>query len=62
MRDQIDPDLFVVAEYWHPDMDVLKTYLDRVDKQLMLFDVALHHRFHEASLAGEGFDMRTIFD
>ncbi|WP_112547252.1 MULTISPECIES: alpha-amylase [unclassified Rhizobium] len=62
MRDQINPDLFVVAEYWHPDMDVLKNYLDLVDKQLMLFDVALHHRFHEASLAGEAFDMRTIFD
>ena len=62
MRDTINQDLFVVAEYWHPDMDILKTYLDLVDKQLMLFDVALHHRFHDASLAGESFDMRTIFD
>lgn len=33
-----------------------------VDHQLNLFDVALHHRFHEASKQGGDFDMRTIFD
>jgi alpha-amylase len=29
---------------------------------LMLFDVALHHRFFDASKAGSAFDLRTIFD
>ncbi len=62
MRDTVGADLFVVAEYWHPDMGTLANYLDLVDKQLMLFDVALHHRFHDASKAGDAFDMRTIFD
>lgn len=62
MRDTVGTDLFVVAEYWHPDMATLTNYLELVDKQLMLFDVALHHRFHDASKAGGGFDMRTIFD
>lgn len=62
MRDAVDPDIFVVAEYWHPDMETLKSYLDLVDKQLTLFDVALHQRFHDASVQGESFDMRTIFD
>jgi alpha-amylase len=62
MRDTVQADLFVVAEYWHPDMETLTSYLELVDKQLMLFDVALHHRFHEASVQGERFDMRTIFD
>ncbi|MCW2413076.1 MULTISPECIES: alpha-amylase [unclassified Sphingobium] len=62
MRESVADDLFVVAEYWHPDMTALQTYLDRVDHQLALFDVALHHRFHEASCAGDAFDMRTIFD
>ncbi|PZU63979.1 MAG: alpha-amylase, partial [Rhizobium sp.] len=56
------PDLFVVAEYWHPDLEALKSYLELVDKQLMLFDVALHHSFHDASKQGGGFDMRSIFD
>jgi len=62
MRDTVDPELFVVAEYWHPDMETLSNYLERVDKQLMLFDVGLHHRFHDASAQGANFDMRTIFD
>ncbi len=62
MRESVSRDLFVVAEYWHPDMDALQTYLERVDHQLMLFDVALHHRFYDASRAGSDFDMRTIFD
>ncbi|MDO7835469.1 alpha-amylase [Sphingobium sp. HBC34] len=62
VRETVDSELFVVAEYWHPDMAVLRQYLDQVDKQLMLFDVALHHRFFEASKAGGDFDMRTIFD
>ncbi|WFR96588.1 alpha-amylase [Rhizobium tumorigenes] len=62
MRETAGRDLFVVAEYWHPDMEVLKNYLDLVDHQLQVFDVALHHRFHEASKQGGDFDMRTIFD
>ncbi|WBQ19167.1 alpha-amylase [Sphingobium yanoikuyae] len=62
MRETIKQDLFVVAEYWHPDKASLQRYLDQVDKQLMLFDVALCHRFHDASVAGDGFDLRTLFD
>jgi alpha-amylase len=62
VRETVDRDLFVVAEYWHPDMDTLRHYLDLVDQQLMLFDVALHHRFFDASKAGGDFDLRTIFD
>lgn len=62
MRETVDPALFVVAEYWNPDMGALQSYLDMVDQQLMVFDVALHHRFFEASKAGGDFDLRQIFD
>lgn len=62
MRENVDANLFVVAEYWHPDIDALKAYLDLVDQQLMLFDVGLHYRFHDAAREGGNFDMRTIFD
>lgn len=62
IRETAQRDLFVVAEYWHPDMDTLRQYLDLVDRQLMLFDVALHHRLHDASRQGAGFDLRTVFD
>lgn len=62
VRETVDRELFVVAEYWNPDMEALGRYLEQVDQQLMLFDVALHHRFYEASKAGGDFDLRTIFD
>lgn len=62
MRDSITSDLFVVAEYWHSDISILKQYLELVDRQLMLFDVTLHDRFHDASLQRGDFDLRTIFD
>ena len=29
---------------------------------MTLFDVPLHYRFRDASLAGNSYDMRTIFD
>ena len=61
-RETIDPDLLVIAEYWHSDLSALQTYLERVDHQLALFDVALHHRFADASRAGGGFDLRTLLD
>ena len=61
-REAINPDLFVVAEYWQPDSDALQTYLARTDHQLTLFDAALVHRFHDAARAGADFDLRTIFD
>jgi alpha-amylase len=62
MRDAVNPDAFVVAEYWHPDADVLSAYLEKVDHQLMLFDVGLQHAFHHAAQGGADFDLRTIFD
>ncbi|PRX08981.1 UNVERIFIED_ORG: alpha-amylase [Martelella mediterranea] len=62
MRETVKADMFVIAEYWHPEIDALKAYLELVDRQLMLFDVGLHYRFHDAAAAGSAFDMRTIFD
>jgi len=62
MRETLGSELFVVAEYWAPEMETLQGYLDKVDNQLMLFDVALQHRFSEASKTGGDFDLRTIFD
>ncbi|SER79447.1 hypothetical protein [Sphingobium sp. YR768] len=62
MRESVNSELFVVAEYWHPDMEALQAYLDLVDQQLMLFDVGLLHRLHDVARAGGDFDLRTLFD
>ena len=62
MRETLGDELFVVAEYWNPDREALRNYLEQVDHQLVLFDVALHHKFYDASKSGADFDMRTIFE
>lgn len=55
-------ELFAVGEYWSQDVDDLHLYLERTGGTLSLLDVPLHYRFHYASRAGSGFDMRTILD
>ncbi len=54
-------DLFIVAEYWSHDLSALQQYIELVDGKVMLFDVALHLKFHQASKQGDGFDMAQIF-
>lgn len=53
-------DLFVVGEYWSPDLESLHWYLDSMGDRMSLFDVTLHYNFHYASKAGGNFDMRNI--
>ena len=56
------PDLPAVGEYWSGDPERLKFYLDAVDNEMSLFDVALHYKLFEASAAGRDYDLRQIFD
>ncbi len=51
-----------VGEYWSGDVERLMHYLDAVNYNVSLFDVALHYNFYNASCAGSQYDMRTIFD
>ena len=62
MRQELGEELFVVGEYWDPDLASLQAYLELVDHQVSLFDAPLHFRFHDASKAGADYDLRTIFD
>lgn len=61
VRGAAQRDLFIVAEYWSHDLAALRQYIDLVDGKVMLFDVALHLKFHHASKQGAGFDMAQIF-
>jgi len=56
------PALPAVGEYWSGDIGRLLYYLDAVENEMSLFDVALHYRFYDASRAGEDFDMSRILD
>lgn len=54
-------ELFSVGEYWSADVDALHRYIELTQRSMSLFDVPLHYRFREASLAGPAYDLRTIF-
>lgn len=55
------PVLPAVGEYWSGDVGRLLYYLDSVNNEMSLFDVALHYNFFHASKAGNDYDLRTIF-
>ncbi|RFU67329.1 alpha-amylase [Peribacillus saganii] len=52
---------YFVGEFWKPDLAACQEFLDKVDYNIDLFDVALHYKLHEASNAGNAFDLTTIF-
>lgn len=56
----IGRDLFVVGEYWSPDLQSLHWYLNAVNNRMSVFAVALHYNFHFASKAGGNYDMRKL--
>jgi len=55
-------DLFVVGEYWSPEMNQLLWYIDDVGGRMSVFDVPLHYNFHRAGRAGKEFNMSQILD
>jgi alpha-amylase len=57
-----DRELFGVGEYWSGDLNELKTYLDRTDGVMRLFDVPLHFNLRDASQRGRDYDLSKIFD
>ena len=56
------PALPAVGEYWSGDLGRLLLYLDAVDNEMSLFDVALHYNFYDASVAGGDYPLNTILD
>lgn len=62
LEKHVGKDLFVVGEYWTPDISTLHWYIDSVGGRMSVFDVPLHYNFHYASKAGGKYDMRRILD
>jgi alpha-amylase len=54
--------LFSVGEYWSGDVQQLHRYIGDSGGCMSLFDVPLHYRLRQASLAQSSYDLRTIFD
>jgi alpha-amylase len=55
-------DLFAVGEYWSYEVEALEHFISTTDGRLTLFDAPLHKNFHDASKAGNAYDMRTILE
>ena len=62
VRKHLDRDLFAVGEYWSGEGAALEHFIERTDRQVLLFDVSLQHAFAQASRAGGEYDLRQIFD
>ena len=62
IRSHEESNIPAVGEYWSGDIDQLLYYLDQVDNEMSLFDVALHYNFYNACQEGGYYDMRQIFD
>ncbi|WP_159560766.1 alpha-amylase [Streptococcus halichoeri] len=62
IRDNLDSELYVFGEYWKNDSQATDKYLEALDMQLDLIDVALHMNLFTASKQGNQYDMRTILN
>ena len=62
IRETAGADFPAVGEYWSGEIGRLLYYLDAVNNEMSLFDVALHYNFFTASSSGGNFSMRQIFD
>jgi alpha-amylase len=62
MRSHAAKDLFVVGEYWSPDVQTLHRYIGATGGRMSIFDVPLHFNFHRASRSGGAFDMRRLLE
>lgn len=62
LEKHVGKDLFVVGEYWAPELSSLQWYLSKVGDRMTVFDVPLHYNFHYASKAGRSYDLRKLLD
>lgn len=62
MQEQAKKPLLIISEYWRRDLDYLINFYEAMGGRTQLFDAPLHYNFHEASMQGKDYDLRTIFD
>lgn len=62
LKEHFQKDFFSIGEYWQNDVEELKRYIERTEGRMHLMDVPLHFNFVEASLRGNEYDLRKIFD
>lgn len=61
VRTTTGKEMFTVGEYWSGDINQLKSYLNKTNYTMSLFDVPLHYNFQTAGNSNGGYDMRNLF-
>lgn len=62
IKERYGQNFYVFGEFWNPETEANLDYLEKTEQRFDLVDVRLHQNFFEASQAGAGYDLRTIFD
>lgn len=53
---------YLLGEYWVDGIDLIQEFLEQTSYNIDLFDVPLHFNLHTASIKGEEYDLRKLFD
>ena len=63
LRTESKQEIFAVGEYWAPGLlPLLLKYAEATEEKMHLFDSSLQNNFHTASVSGNEYDLRHIFD
>ncbi len=62
IRNKADKNLFAVGEYWSLNIDKIKSFIEKTEEKMCLFDVPLHYNFYNASRSNGEFDMSRILE
>lgn len=62
VKKHVDPDWFMVGEYWREDSEYLARFIEFMDHRISLFDVQLVSNFSRVSLLQEKGDLRRLLD
>jgi alpha-amylase len=62
LNNRFQKKILCIGEYWRNTVDPLLKYIEATEGRVQLFDSPLHYNFHTASMAGNNYDLRKIFD
>ncbi|GAB0157797.1 alpha-amylase [Chryseobacterium sp. Alg-005] len=62
IKTEIDPNCFVLGEFWKDEAGKISDFFDRMDNLLSCFDAPLHYNFFTASREGKDYDLTKILE
>lgn len=55
-------EFYFVGEYWKDDIEAIRSFIERTEGKIEMFDTCLHYNFHRASTESEQYDLRYILN